>query len=87
MLKRIFVPKREEVNGEWRRLHKEERYALYSSIISFGLSNKKETEMGSACSFHGERESAFRVLMVNTEGRRPCGKLEGLLGIRTPVFT
>jgi hypothetical protein len=27
----IFVPKRDEVTGEWRRLHKEELYDLYSS--------------------------------------------------------
>jgi hypothetical protein len=31
MLRRIFGPKRDEVTGEWRRLHNEERYALYSS--------------------------------------------------------
>jgi sorting nexin-29 len=31
VLRRIFGPKRDEVTGEWRRLHKKERYALYSS--------------------------------------------------------
>ena len=31
MERRIFVPKKDEVTGEWRRLHKEELYALYSS--------------------------------------------------------
>jgi hypothetical protein len=31
VLRRIFGPKREEVTGEWRRLHKKELYALYSS--------------------------------------------------------
>jgi hypothetical protein len=31
VLRRIFVPKRDGVTGEWRRLHKEELYALYSS--------------------------------------------------------
>jgi hypothetical protein len=30
-LRRIFRPKRDEVTGEWRRLHNEELYALYSS--------------------------------------------------------
>jgi hypothetical protein len=29
VLKRIFGPKRDEVAGEWRRLHNEELYALY----------------------------------------------------------
>jgi hypothetical protein len=31
VLRRIFGPKRDEVTGEWRRLHNEELYALYSS--------------------------------------------------------
>jgi hypothetical protein len=31
-LRRIFGPKRDEVTGEWRRIHNKELYALYSSI-------------------------------------------------------
>jgi hypothetical protein len=31
MLRRIFGPKRDEITGEWRRLHTKELYALYSS--------------------------------------------------------
>ena len=31
VLRRIFGPKRDEVTGEWRKLHKEELYHLYSS--------------------------------------------------------
>jgi hypothetical protein len=31
VLKRIFGPKRDEVTGEWRKLHNEELYDLYSS--------------------------------------------------------
>jgi hypothetical protein len=31
MLRRIFGPKREEVAGGWRRLHKEELHNLYTS--------------------------------------------------------
>jgi hypothetical protein len=36
VLRRIFGPKRDEVTGEWRRLHNKELYALYSSPVSFG---------------------------------------------------
>ena len=32
VLRRIFGPKRDGVTGEWRRLHDEELYALYSSL-------------------------------------------------------
>jgi hypothetical protein len=31
VLRRIFGPKRDEVRGEWRRLHNKVLYALYSS--------------------------------------------------------
>jgi hypothetical protein len=31
LLRRIFAPKRDEVTGEWRRLHNKELYAVYSS--------------------------------------------------------
>jgi hypothetical protein len=31
VLRRIFVPKREEVAGGWRRLHNEELHNLYAS--------------------------------------------------------
>jgi hypothetical protein len=30
------TPKRDEVTGEWRRLHNKELYALYSSTNIFG---------------------------------------------------
>jgi hypothetical protein len=31
ILRRIFGPKRDEVTGEWRKLHSEELHNLYSS--------------------------------------------------------
>jgi hypothetical protein len=31
VLRRIFGPKRDEVTGEWKRLHNKQLYALYSS--------------------------------------------------------
>jgi hypothetical protein len=31
VLRRIFGPKREEVEGDWRRLHNEELHNLYAS--------------------------------------------------------
>jgi hypothetical protein len=43
VLRRIFGPKRDDVTGEWRRLHNEELYDLYSSpnIIRVIKSRKK----------------------------------------------
>jgi hypothetical protein len=31
VLRRIFGPKRDEVTGDWRKLHNEELHKLYSS--------------------------------------------------------
>jgi hypothetical protein len=31
VLRRIFEPKRDEVTGEWRKLHNKELYDLYSA--------------------------------------------------------
>jgi len=35
VLRRIFGPKRDEVTGEWRKLHNEELNVLYSSYNIF----------------------------------------------------
>jgi hypothetical protein len=36
VLRRVFGPKRDEVTGEWRRLHNEEVNNLYSSADVIG---------------------------------------------------
>jgi hypothetical protein len=35
VLRKIFVPRRDEVTGEWRRLHNEELHDLYCIMRSF----------------------------------------------------
>jgi hypothetical protein len=42
VLRRIFVPKRDEVTGEWRKLYNEELLKLYSSPILLGRSSQGE---------------------------------------------
>jgi hypothetical protein len=36
MLRKIFGPKRDEVTGEWRKLHIEELNDLYTAPNTFG---------------------------------------------------
>jgi hypothetical protein len=48
---RIFGPKRDEVTGEWRKLHNEELHNLYSSPDI--IRQVKVNEVGGACGTHG----------------------------------
>jgi hypothetical protein len=64
VLKRIFGPKRDEVTGEWRKLHSGELHNLYSSpdII------RQENDVGRACGTHGRGEK--RVQGFGGKARR-----------------
>jgi hypothetical protein len=48
VLRRIFGPKRDEVTGQWRRLHNEELYDLNSPTILLDQINN--SKIGGACS-------------------------------------
>jgi hypothetical protein len=57
VLRRIFGLKRDEVTGEWRKLHNEELHDLYSSQSMIKIIKVEEDEMGGACSTKwGEEE-------------------------------
>ena len=56
VLRRIFGPKRDEVTGEWRKLHNEELSDMYSpntSIIWVSKIEKNET-CGAYSTYGGE---------------------------------
>ena len=54
VLRRVFGPKRDEVTGEWRKLHNEEISDLYSLYCAGGKIEKNE--MGGACGAYGGGE-------------------------------
>jgi hypothetical protein len=37
VLRRLFGPKRDEVTGDWRKLHNEELHKIYSSANVIGM--------------------------------------------------
>jgi hypothetical protein len=59
VLRRIFGPKRDEVMGEWRKLHNEELHNLYSSPDI--IRQVKANEVGEACGTHGKGEKSVQV--------------------------
>jgi hypothetical protein len=74
VLRRIFGPKRDEVTGEWRRLHNKELYVLYSSPNIIWVMKSRRLRWAGHVARMGERRGAHRVLVGKPEGRRPLGR-------------
>jgi hypothetical protein len=71
VLRRIFGPTRDEVTGEWRRLHNKELYALYSSPSIIRVIKSRRMRWAGHVARMGERRGAYRALVGKSEGRRP----------------
>jgi hypothetical protein len=74
VLRRIFGPRRDEVTGEWRRLHNEELIDLYSSPNIVRVIKSRRMRWAGHVARIGERRGAYRVLVGKPEGRRPLGR-------------
>jgi hypothetical protein len=74
VLRGILGTKTVEVTGEWRKLHSEKLYNLYSfpNIIRQIKSRKMRWAGHAACM--GEETEVYNVLVGNTEGKRPLGR-------------
>jgi hypothetical protein len=73
VLRRIFGPRREEVTGDWRKLHNEELHNLYSSPNIIRMIQVKEDAMARPCSTNGGEKECIRILVGKPEGKRPLG--------------
>jgi hypothetical protein len=72
--RRIFGPKRDEVTGEWRRLHNEELNNLYSSPNIIRVIKSRRMRWAGHVARMGEGRGAYRILVGRPEGRRPLGR-------------
>jgi hypothetical protein len=75
VLRIIFGPKRDEVAGEWGKLHNEELHNLYSSpdIIRQVKSSQGERWAGHVARM-GEERKVYKVLVGKPERKRPLGR-------------
>jgi len=73
-LRRTFGPKRDEVTGEWRRLHNEELNDLYSSPNMVQVIKSRRMRWAGHMVHMGEEREVYRVLLRKPEGRRPLGR-------------
>ena len=73
VLRRIFGPRRDEVIGEWRKLHNEKQNNLYSSPnILRVIKSRRMRWVGHVARMGGR--GVYRVLVGKPEGRRPVGR-------------
>jgi hypothetical protein len=58
VLRRIFRPKRDEVTGQWRRLHNEEVYDLYATTNIIRVMKLRTLKWAVHVACTGERRGA-----------------------------
>jgi hypothetical protein len=71
VLRRIFGPYRDDVTGEWKKLHNEELHILYSfpNIIR-QIKSRRMRWAGHVARIEEERK-VYKVLVGKLEGKRP----------------
>ena len=74
VLRRIFGPRRDEVTGDWRRLHNEEINVLYSSPNIVRVIKSRRMRWAGHVARMGEEKGVYRVLVGKPEGKRPLGR-------------
>jgi len=74
VLRRIFGPRRDEVTGEWWRLHNEELTDLYSSPNIVRVIKSRRMRWAGHVARMGEERGAYRVLVGKPEGKRALGR-------------
>ena len=74
VLRRIFGPRRDEVTGEWRRLHNEELNDLYCSPNIVRVIKSRRMRWAGHVACMGDKRGVYRVLVGKPEGRRPLGR-------------
>ena len=74
VLRRVFGPQRDEVTGEWRKLHKEELTDLYSLPNIVRVIKSRRMRWSGHVARLGEGRVVHRVLVGKPEGKRPLGR-------------
>ena len=71
VLRRVFGPKRDEVTGEWRKLHNKELRDFYSLPNIVRVVKSRRMRWAGHMARMGEGRGVHRVLVGNPEGKRP----------------
>jgi hypothetical protein len=74
VLRRIFGPKRDELTGEWRKLHNEELHNLYSSPDIIRQVKSRRMRRAGHVERMGEERKVYKVLVGKPEEKKPLGR-------------
>jgi hypothetical protein len=74
VLRGIFGSKRDEVTGEWRKLHNQELNDLYSLPDIVRVVKSRKMRWAGHVARMGEERGVHKVLVGKPEGKRPLGK-------------
>ena len=74
VLRSVFGPKRDEVTGEWIKLHNEELSDLYSLPNIVRVVKSRRMRRAGHVARMGEGRGVHRVLVGKPEGKRPLGR-------------
>ena len=74
LLRTIFGRNRNEVTGEWRKLHNEELNDVYSSQNIILVMKSRRMRWAGHVARMGTRRGAHRVLVANLDGKIPLGR-------------
>ena len=69
VLRRVFGPKRDEVTGEWKKLHNEELSDLYSFPNIVRVVKSRRMSWAGYVARMGEGRGVHRVLVGKPEGK------------------
>ncbi|KAJ4448654.1 hypothetical protein ANN_00044 [Periplaneta americana] len=76
VLRKIFGAKKDEVTGEWRKLHNTELHALYSSPDIIRNIKSRRFEMGRACSTYGRIQKCIQSVSWEAGGKKTFREAE-----------
>ena len=72
--RKIFGAKRDEITGEWRKLHNAKLNALYSSPNIIRNLQSRRLRWAGHVAYMEQSRNSYRVLVGKPEGKRPLGR-------------
>jgi hypothetical protein len=76
VLRRIFGAKRDEVTGDWRKLHNEKLHNLYSSTNIIRMNKSRRMRWAGHAAQKGENRNTYTSIIIvtkrNVENTRAC---------------